>query len=880
MPATDTPTFPIRPDNRPALRHFGYRLGAYPDVLDAMLRELNASPALSKWTHRSADDPGIALLESASVVADILTFYQEHYANEAFLRTASWRESIQELVRLTGYRLSPAIAGRATFALEVKGTDPVTVPTEFPIKADLRDVAEPVDFLTTDEATAYPHLGKFQLYRPRIISTSLAAAVSSFEISAINNQHDPDTLAAFDLKKGDKLMLVPATPAWITGGTSIVDQPAPQVVKVSKVTRVIDRLIVEIEGHIENPWGNPVKAYRINRTFRHFGHNMPPKLTYQTGSGASMVTEQKNSYFTRHVGRSAPHTCSGTPDYLYTPLPIEILALDQEVNDLSVGARIIVELTVNPTDSATATLRKLTLVRTIGSLKGLTMNWGNVTGPSTWLGIGDHGLLSNTHYPDARADIREFRIHEATSGKLTLRALTEPQTGAIASANELRYYGDAETTAKLVGRRIFFQASDGRFAEATAVAVDTASPVYARMRPVTLDQIPAGFSREDFDEAAPTTDVFGNLVDATQGKAQADVALGNGDNRQTFQTFKIPKAPLTYLLEPIATPTHVPELIIYVNSREWTRADSFFGLRPADEVYVVREDPKGDSYVQFGDGEMGARLPSGINNVVARYRTGTSAIGPIKPGAKPTAGAKLDQLDKLTLAGEVTGGASVEDGEKSRIAAPGKLQSLGRLVSIKDYESETLQIGGVVTATAAWEILDGIPTIHLCVLLAQAQQSNAQFDAIEATIRAADQARGPNRNPLRVTQCELRYIYLNLSYAHDPVLITTDVDSAIRAALGLVDDSDHERDGLFGLRRRRLGEREYALRIEGTVQNVPGITWCRVDYLGALPPTDDPTTLTLPASLTAPVPPAEIPCSPTELLQLHSLHLTLTPANS
>src|SRR5690606_33251591 len=101
--------------------------------------------------------------------------------------------------------------------------------------------------------------------------------------------------------------------------------------------------------------------------------------------------------------------------------------------------------------------------------------------------------------------------------------------------------------------------------------------------------------------------------------------------------------------------------------------------------------------VQFGDGETGARLPSGINNVLAEYRTGNAALGPAKPGAKPSAGAKLEHLDKLTLAGEVSEGAAVEDAGKARVAAPGKLQSLGRLVSIRDYETETLQIGGVVT---------------------------------------------------------------------------------------------------------------------------------------------------------------------------------------
>ena len=88
MSATDSPTFPIRPVNRPALPRIAYRLGAYPDIVDAILRRINAATELARWTHRNADDPGIAIVESAAIVADILTFYQEHYANEAFLRTA------------------------------------------------------------------------------------------------------------------------------------------------------------------------------------------------------------------------------------------------------------------------------------------------------------------------------------------------------------------------------------------------------------------------------------------------------------------------------------------------------------------------------------------------------------------------------------------------------------------------------------------------------------------------------------------------------------------------------------------------------------------------------------------------------------------------
>src|SRR5262245_43515682 len=99
--------FPRRPTNRPGLDHIDYRIGRYADFVEAMRRSIDAAPELSGWTHRLPDDPGIALLEGAAILCDILTFYQEHYGNEAYLRTARWRESVAELVRLTGYRLAP-----------------------------------------------------------------------------------------------------------------------------------------------------------------------------------------------------------------------------------------------------------------------------------------------------------------------------------------------------------------------------------------------------------------------------------------------------------------------------------------------------------------------------------------------------------------------------------------------------------------------------------------------------------------------------------------------------------------------------------------------------------------------------------------------------
>src|SRR5262249_18410182 len=147
----------------------------------------------------------------------------------------------------------------------------------------------------------------------------------------------------------------------------------------------------------------------------------------------------------------------------------------------------------------------------------------------------------------------------------------------------------------------------------------------------------------------PSVTVHGNLVDATQGKTEAVAALGNGDNRLVFQTFKLPKAPLTYLISTSEAPPEAPELQIYVNDRLWKRVSSFFDRKPDEEIYIVREDADNNSWVQFGDGLSGARLPSGVKNVAAKYRTGTGAFGALKLNTKVQEGARLERLDKIQM---------------------------------------------------------------------------------------------------------------------------------------------------------------------------------------------------------------------------------------
>jgi hypothetical protein len=349
--------------------------------------------------------------------------------------------------------------------------------------------------------------------------------------------------------------------------------------------------------------------------------------------------------------------------------------------------------------------------------------------------------------------------------------------------------------------------------------------------------------------------------------------LGNGDHRQRWQTFPLPKAPLTYFLSAGAVPPQTPELQVWVDRRLWTRVDAFFGHGPDEAIYIVREDGEGKSFVQFGDGETGARLPSGVQNVVAQFDSGVGAHGALQPGATPTTAERPPGFDKVSLAGIVSGGADPEDGGKARVAAPGKVQSLGRLVSILDYETETLGVPGVVAASAAWDLHAGVPALLLRVLLAAGRE--AEFSAVRDTLGHAQRCRGPDRFPLVVQQARLRYAFVDVAYARDPHWRQDDVEAAIRAALGLAGVEADERTGLFGLRARRLGEREYASRIEGRVQDTEGVLWCKVTALGLFAAgVVDPATQSLPAAPRSNA--AVLPCRPHELLQVAAAHLTLS----
>jgi hypothetical protein len=835
---TDAFAFPRRPVNRAALGRIGYRVGEYPDMVEAMFRQIDREVALAAWTHRVADDPGIALLEGAAILGDILTFYQEHYANEAYLRTATWRESITELVRLTGYRPAPALGGRGTLAVEVRGTRPVVVPARWPVKADLDGAARPTELETAAELVAWPHLSRFRLYRERHRPGSVVTGTRTVEVTAADGSSQADAIAALDLRAGDRLMLLADPPTWESAGSALTtDQKTSQVLEVEAVRQVLDRTLVTFTTDVDRTWPAPFTAYRLGRTFRHVGHAAPPTFTENILSGTEITgARQRTTGYLRHVRPG--HECANTS--ADRDLPGLEIALDQEVPDLLVGASVIVQTRIQH-DGA---VRDLAVRRTVAKLQHISMGFAAWTGPVTVVRMGA-ALLRHSGLSSAEADVRDYRVLEVTSPAISLGPEATGHTGTFGSGTDaLWFHGTAAEAAELAGRRLTL-VRDVDAATQTLTVVndrtDFSGAAAPQLWPVSFDAPPT-FPREAFDEEAPTVSVLGNLVDVTEGKAVPSVVLGNGDARAAFQTFKLPEPP-THHLVPGATPPHVPELTVTVASRTWTRVPSLFGQPGDAEVYVVREDADGNAWVQFGDGLTGARLPSGVGNVAATLRTGAGSRGPLKPDAAPSPGQRIAEVAKLALPEGVHGGTDRESGDRAREVAPGKVQGLDRLVSLADYETELLTIPAVVRVRARWDVIDAVPTVVLLVLLEEGRET--EFEAVRATVASYQRCRGPNRFPLAVEQAFLREVYLDLRYGLDARFLREHVEAGIVAALGPRDATGTAPGGdvgvpggLFTARTRSLGGRELASRIEGTAQQVEGVTFAHVTALGLFSPED------------------------------------------
>ena len=67
---------------------------------------------------------------------------------------------------------------------------------------------------------------------------------------------------------------------------------------------------------------------------------------------------------------------------------------------------------------------------------------------------------------------------------------------------------------------------------------------------------------------------------------------------------------------------------IWVNGIQWKEVPYFYKRDSFEQIYIVRQNDKNETIITFGDGKIGARLPTGKNNVIASYRFGAGSAHP------------------------------------------------------------------------------------------------------------------------------------------------------------------------------------------------------------------------------------------------------------
>lgn len=938
-PCARVPAFPATVFNRPALPRVAVRIGDYALMRAHILAQIDAAPALALWTHRGSDDPGIALAEGAALVGHLLALYQDDYANECLLRTATLDASVRALVRLGGYLPAPGLGGRARFALGVKGPQPVTVPAGLALQATLEGAAKPAVFETAAEHTAWPELSQFHLHRPR-------------SVPAVRNGMQVFQLGAADdvaLKAGDKLMVALAVgPAdnqaydhlqvmdvdstWSAYGIRYVKtkgtlqslgsgppaiaqsalaqaavaitstnastsvaavgfsaQPALRFGNAAASTGVAVDLDVFANTTLQAAqavktltaqlpaWSGTLAAglavarvtqapklvaWKLGPSHRHFGHSAPAIEVSVDANGHGV--EKAVSYF-RLLGST-----QGAPaGPAIAPLQ---LPLDGPAPAVAAGTTVLVEANLQATAGSTA--RKRLLQRQVRQLDTQAMAWGAQTGQATVLTLDSDLAIKEGSTTYATTDIRAVTVHAVQGAAFEL--LAEPRNTAATSGAVLDYYGSDASAAALPGRTLLLLEPAGpRPVVVQQVALATTGEPRWH---VTLDQV-LGYALYGHDD--PAVPVHGNLVDATEGETQPELVLGSGDQRAVFQTFAIPKPPLTYLLDPAQSPPQVPELQVWVGGVLWQAVPSFFDAGPRDTVYILREDEAGQTWVQFGDGQRGARLPSGQGNVVASWRVGQGSTGPLKADSSVSAKPRFAGFDKAWMPEPATGGALPEPASSVRLAAPAAMQSLGRIVSLADLEAEAQSLPGVLRARAGWRLADGAPVLTLAVLTDGLALADRQ--ALDAALRSAVAARGAARHALWLTLANRRFVSVGLRIGYSATLRTDSLLAAVKLALGTSGDDiaadDLPTGGLFDWRARQIGQDVHGSQVLGRVQNIPGVAWVQLQSLGfVLAPALSLAANALPlaGSLVQPAVQRRLACPPNTLLALHDTGLAVT----
>lgn len=556
------------------------------------------------------------------------------------------------------------------------------------------------------------------------------------------------------------------------------------------------------------PGADSVEIYALRATAAPFGHNAQPRAIAEAGQAITYVEWLVTDPLGDHDATStAPHH---TSQVLYLDGEYEIAPDSWVVVDVA-GTRSFFQLPA-------AQIHQTSLAAYGMSSKStqLTFNTGD-----QWISITESDGTNGTRL----SAIRGVRIY-AQSEKLELAE--EPIAGLPAAheaANRIEINNLYEGLEP--GRWVIV--SGERMIELGGGV--TANGVWAsELMMLQNVEVHLGTSGEaaystltfandlNYRYKRETVVVYANVIRATHGETVTEV-LGSGDGRLPWQSFTLRKPPLTYLAAP--TPAGAASTLeLYVNDVRWREADNHVLLGPTDRAYVLETDDEQKTTAIFGNGEQGARLPTGRENVRARYR---SAIG--RAGNIPAWQIKLLATRPLGVKEVInplpaTGGADRESRDQIRRNAPLGTAALDRLVSVQDYADFARTFAGIGKASATAESDGEQETVSLTIAGAD-DIPIAPTDDLYNNLRQALYRAGDPWQPFTIRLRELMALVVIARVRLHPDYLWEKVAPQIRAKLY----------DLFSFERRDLGQDVYASEAISAIQSVAGVVYVDLDVL-------------------------------------------------
>jgi hypothetical protein len=877
--------------NRPALSSIAYRAGRYSTFSASMLAALSdpAFPALAPLRTRDPGDFSIALLDAWAVALDILTFYQERFANEAYLRTAVDQRSVFELAGLVGYAPSPGVAASAILAVTLSGAPGSPGTALIPAGSRVQSVPGPGQtaqvFETFADLTA--RVGWNALPAQTTIGWQVAGADTSTWITGTTNS----------ISAGDALLFVPAQggapsgtgPADFHYVTAAVPDPAsgntricwdgplsaafPAGADASQVCLFVFRAKAALYGaQAPNPqllsgpfipsmtgypgpqpaslgtvppgppastWNYQYTAgsYQINLDASYPGleppasaANGPPQWLVLSVSGIpsffqiSAVAETSPDLYTL-TAKTTQLTLGADAGQL-------IPAVDLPAAGLPALIDYLLAAYVNDTPNVTAYVRsaQLTLAslpctlpytgwsqdptypRQAGMLTPVSGSSVPVTGGQQ-IAAGQPVALSGkplrisaaagTFVPAAGSG-----APQAVTGQVFVTVSFPPATDP--ATGNLRW-----TVTTLSGGPGTLTVAAGEFTLLPAATTDPRAGEAAVVQSVlvsgdgtTLTLIAPLTGLYD----AGTVTVNANAVQATNGQTVQEI-LGSGDATNPALRFTLKQQPLTYLPAPAGNGAQ-STLRVWVNNLQWHETPSLLTAGPADRVFVTSTDPAGYPVVQFGNGVQGARPPTGMANIRASYRTGIGTAGMVSAGQLSQPLDRPQGLSSVSNPSAASGAADPATAAQASASAPLPTLTVGRVVSLEDYQNFTLGFAGIGMALATWTWFGGVRGVFLTVAgVGGAVLSDD--DPVVTGLAAAIRLSGDPHVPLMIA-------------SYQPVLFTFTaavvVDQVSYAPAQVLAQVWQDLAAAFAFGQRGLGQGVAASEIIQIIQQVAGVT--------------------------------------------------------